>query len=120
MTIENIDDHKAISCKECGSVNYALLKSGWIECNKCQHKIGHWLTSPINPDTESDIRLERIASIESLKMDISHTVEAVELIAHHAKTVPDVMAVCPEPDYFLEMRCIKDISKRILAYNLKK
>jgi len=34
MTIENIQNHMAYTCK-CGGVNFALLKSGGIECNKC-------------------------------------------------------------------------------------
>lgn len=34
MTIENIENHMAYTCK-CGGVNFALLKSGAIECNKC-------------------------------------------------------------------------------------
>ena len=32
--IENIENHMAHTCK-CGSVNFALLKSSAIECNKC-------------------------------------------------------------------------------------
>jgi hypothetical protein len=31
---ENIYDHMAYTC-ECGSVNFALLRSGNIECNYC-------------------------------------------------------------------------------------
>jgi len=34
MTIENIENHMAYTC-QCGGVNFALLKSGAIECNKC-------------------------------------------------------------------------------------
>jgi hypothetical protein len=34
MTIENIENHMAKACN-CGSVNFVLLKSGGIECNKC-------------------------------------------------------------------------------------
>lgn len=34
MTIENIENHMAYTCK-CGGVNFALLKYGAIECNKC-------------------------------------------------------------------------------------
>lgn len=34
MTMENIENHMAYTCK-CGGVNFALLKSGAIECNKC-------------------------------------------------------------------------------------
>tara|TARA_R110002049_G_scaffold294788_1_gene481719 strand:+ start:752 stop:1168 length:417 start_codon:yes stop_codon:yes gene_type:complete len=39
----NMEDHMAKSC-ECGSVNFALLKSGKVECNKCGeiHKI-NWI-----------------------------------------------------------------------------
>lgn len=33
--LEHIHDHMAIACKECGSVNFALLRSGKIECNAC-------------------------------------------------------------------------------------
>jgi len=41
--VENIEDHMAISCEKCGSVNFALLKSGKVECNKCgQHKPWQW------------------------------------------------------------------------------
>lgn len=36
--ITNIDSHKALSCN-CGSVNFALLKDGTIECNKCSTKL---------------------------------------------------------------------------------
>ena len=39
--IENlvhIDSHKALACN-CGSVNFALLKDGTIECNKCSSKL---------------------------------------------------------------------------------
>jgi len=32
--IENIENHIAYTCK-CGGVNFAMLKSGGIECNKC-------------------------------------------------------------------------------------
>lgn len=41
--VENIEDHMAISCEDCGSVNFALLKSGKVECNKCgKHKPWQW------------------------------------------------------------------------------
>jgi len=33
-SVERIDEHMAYSC-DCGSVNFALLKSGGIECNHC-------------------------------------------------------------------------------------
>lgn len=36
MTIENIDDHRALACDDCGSVAWALLKSGQVECLGCQ------------------------------------------------------------------------------------
>jgi len=32
--IENTENHIAYTCK-CGGVNFAMLKSGGIECNKC-------------------------------------------------------------------------------------
>lgn len=32
--VENMHDHMALTC-ECGSVNFALLRSDGIECNKC-------------------------------------------------------------------------------------
>ena len=35
MSIENINDHRAKVC-ECGSVNFALLKSKVIECKPMQ------------------------------------------------------------------------------------
>ena len=38
MTIENIESHMAYTCS-CGGVNFALLKSGEIECNKCGAKL---------------------------------------------------------------------------------
>ena len=107
MTVENMQDHKALACEKCGSVNYALLQSGWIECNKCQDRMGHWLTSPINPNTEEDVRRERIAAIEKLKRDKDFMIEAVEHIAYICKDIPDVAAVIPEPSHFLEMRVIK-------------
>ena len=42
----NLEDHMAKSC-ECGSVNFALLKSGKVECNKCGdiHKL-KWTRDP--------------------------------------------------------------------------
>ena len=36
--IENIEDHLALAC-ECGSVKWALLKSGGSECHKCGYKM---------------------------------------------------------------------------------
>ena len=33
--LEHIHDHMAIACNECGSVNFALLRSGKIECTGC-------------------------------------------------------------------------------------
>lgn len=33
-SIESIEDHRAITC-DCGSVDFALLVSGGIECNSC-------------------------------------------------------------------------------------
>lgn len=43
--VSDIDDHKALSCGNCGSVNFSLLKSFRIECNKCGDLIAgtHWL-----------------------------------------------------------------------------
>ncbi len=38
MTTENIENHMAYTCK-CGGVNFALLKSGGIECNKCSSQL---------------------------------------------------------------------------------
>ena len=35
MDIERLDDHMALRCK-CGSVKWAVIKSGKIECHKCQ------------------------------------------------------------------------------------
>ena len=32
--VERIEDHMALEC-DCGSVNFALLKSDGIECNSC-------------------------------------------------------------------------------------
>lgn len=34
MSVTNINDHMALAC-ECGSVNFSLLRSDGIECNKC-------------------------------------------------------------------------------------
>lgn len=45
MSIEYMDDHKAKVCM-CGSANFALLKSGLIECNLCQKITGDW-TGPV-------------------------------------------------------------------------
>jgi hypothetical protein len=33
--VVRLDSHKAASCPECGGVNFSLLKSSQIECNKC-------------------------------------------------------------------------------------
>jgi len=33
--VENLSDHMAYTCS-CGSVNFCLLRSGLVECNKCQ------------------------------------------------------------------------------------
>lgn len=46
--IENIEDHIAYTCK-CGGVNFALLKSSHIECNKCGEKQGdaRWGDGPL-------------------------------------------------------------------------
>lgn len=35
--VHNIEDHMALTC-ECGSVNFALLKSDGIECNACGNR----------------------------------------------------------------------------------
>jgi len=40
MNIENIENHTDCSCPACGSVNFALLKSGRLECNKCGRVTG--------------------------------------------------------------------------------
>ncbi len=44
MTAEVIqfDDNFALAC-ECGSVKFCLLKSGKIECHKCQKQFGSWV-----------------------------------------------------------------------------
>lgn len=42
MTIEQIDNHRAKACWKCGSVNFALLKSRFIECNQCGEPAGTW------------------------------------------------------------------------------
>lgn len=34
MKVENLHDHMALTC-DCGSVNFSLLRSDGIECNKC-------------------------------------------------------------------------------------
>jgi len=34
MNVENLRDHMALTC-DCGSVNFSLLRSDGIECNKC-------------------------------------------------------------------------------------
>lgn len=40
--IENINDHMAYACK-CGSVRFALLRSGGIECHDCADKLNaYW------------------------------------------------------------------------------
>jgi len=33
--VENIENHYAYACDECGDVNFFLLKSGAIECAGC-------------------------------------------------------------------------------------
>ena len=38
-TVENIGDHLAYTC-QCGGVNFCLLRSGNVECNKCQDRPG--------------------------------------------------------------------------------
>lgn len=46
MSVENVENHMANTCK-CGSVNFALLKSGAIECNKCSDVMSEakWLSA---------------------------------------------------------------------------
>ena len=46
MSVENVENHMAHTCK-CGSVNFALLKSGAIECNKCSDVMSEakWLSA---------------------------------------------------------------------------
>ena len=46
--IEDIANHMAHTCK-CGSVNFALLKSSHIECNKCGELQGdaRWGDGPL-------------------------------------------------------------------------
>ena len=46
--IEDIANHMAHTCK-CGGVNFALLKSGRIECNQCGEKLGdaRWGDGPL-------------------------------------------------------------------------
>lgn len=49
--IVNIDDHKAYSCT-CGSTKFCLLKSGKLECAKCQLIVvdAKWGFAPSNDD----------------------------------------------------------------------
>ena len=46
MSVENVENHMAHTCK-CGSVNFALLKSGAIECNICSDVMSEakWLSA---------------------------------------------------------------------------
>lgn len=39
MNVTDINDHKAYSCKCCGSVTFWLLKSGRIQCASCNEFI---------------------------------------------------------------------------------
>ena len=73
MSIEEIDNHKAKACK-CGSVNYALLKSGLVECNSCGVREAHWVTTPLDPSIEVDIRHERIAAIDKLRSKVTQAI----------------------------------------------
>lgn len=69
MNIENIQDHKALKCGECGGVNYALLQSGKIECNKCQEEAaGRWDMSPINTSEEKNTDV--FTRLESAAIDL--------------------------------------------------
>lgn len=37
--VENLEDHMAYTCLDCGSAAFNLLKSGAIECDWCGEKI---------------------------------------------------------------------------------
>jgi hypothetical protein len=79
--VENIEDHLAHTCK-CGSVNFALLKSGQIECNKCGEKQGdaRWGDGPLG----CQIR-RAIAAEDALRQAIEQAekVEPVLVVARH-------------------------------------
>lgn len=76
MTVENIENHMAYTCT-CGGVNFVLLKSGGIECNKCSTNLdgvkwwsggmGAQLARAIKAEDERDaLRVE----VERLQMRI--------------------------------------------------
>ena len=105
MPIEIMDDHKALVC-ECGSVNFALLKSGKVECNQCGVSSASWLTTPISPDVEGDVRHSRIARIDELAKARRELMEVAEHIEYLTRRVPEVATIIPEPE---EQRVLRNI-----------
>jgi hypothetical protein len=73
MTTENIENHMAYTCK-CGGVNFALLKSGGIECNKCSSQLdgvkwwaggmGAQLARAIKAEDQRDALQAKLAAME--------------------------------------------------------
>ena len=47
--IQDIEDHMAYTCDECGCSRFNLLKSGEIACSECENAFGHW--NGFNPGT---------------------------------------------------------------------
>ena len=63
---------------------------------------------------EDEFETFRTAAIEKLKRDKDFMIEAVTHIGYICKDIPDVAAVIPEPNHFLEMRSIKHTVKQAL------
>lgn len=53
QNVANIEDHMALTCENCGSVSFVLLKSGSIECYDCQTKLNTYKVEKVsdNPAT---------------------------------------------------------------------
>jgi len=75
MTVENIENHMAKTCV-CGSANFALLKSGGIECNKCGTALdakwwagglGAQIARAIKAEGERDALQAELDAIRSMK-----------------------------------------------------
>ena len=64
VDILNIDDHMALPC-ECGSVNFVLLKSGFVECANCLNMLDNVGWSLVCGKVKASDQL-----IKSIKVDL--------------------------------------------------
>lgn len=62
--IENIGDHRALVCDECGCVKWAVLKSGKLECHDCKLIVLRNILTPVAVDEIEDrIRDFKVAAM---------------------------------------------------------